>query len=302
MSIPDYQSTFRPLLCSIEDGYERLFNDAFESVCQHFQLNEEQRQERLPSGTQTVIKNRVSWARTYMKKAGLVLAPRGKIQITERGRQALLDCPEKITVKYLKQFPEFQEFHTKKRTITSSTPATQDDESTTTPEEQMAEAYKSIQESLATDLLENIQKQSPAFFEQLVVDLMLKMGYGGSREDAGKATQLSADGGIDGVIYEDRLGLDTIYLQAKRWENTVGRPEIQKFAGALQGEGASKGVFITTSNYSKEAKEYAVRVSSRIVLIDGSQLAQLMIDYGLGVSTRQTYEIKSIDSDYFNAE
>lgn len=302
MSIPDYQSTFRPLLCAIENGAEVSFNDALESVCKHFQLTQEEVQERLPSGGQTVIKNRVSWARTYMKKAGLVLAPRGKIQITERGRQALLDCPEKITVKYLKQFQEFREFYTSKRTNTSITSSQQEEESSITPEEQMAEAYKSVLESLSADLLENIQKQTSAFFEQLVVDLMLKMGYGGSREDAGRATQLSADGGIDGVIYEDRLGLDTIYLQAKRWENTVGRPEIQKFAGALQGEGASKGVFITTSNFSKEAKDYANRVSSRIVLIEGHQLAQLMIDYGLGVSTRQTYEIKSVDSDYFNAE
>lgn len=302
MSIPNYQSTFRPLLCAIEHGAEVSFSDAFEAVCAHFQLTEEEIQQRLPSGRQTVIKNRVSWARTYMKKAGLVLAPRGKIQITERGRQALLDCPEKITIKYLQQFPEFQAFHTGKKSSTPATSTEYDEDSSSTPEEQMAEAYKSVLESLSSDLLENIQKQTPDFFEQLVVDLMLKMGYGGSREEAGKATQLSADGGIDGVIYEDRLGLDTIYLQAKRWENTVGRPEIQKFAGALQGEGASKGVFITTSNYSKEAKDYADRVSSRIVLIEGHQLAQLMIDYGLGVSTRQTYEIKSVDSDYFNAE
>lgn len=301
MPIPDYQSTMRPLLCAIEDGSEVPFRQAFEKVCDYFQLTEAQMQELLPSGTQTIIKNRVSWARTYLKKAGLILAPRGKIQITERGQTALKECPTRIDIRYLQKYPEFQAFKNLKRAdknTQTELPTLEE----STPEEQLATAYQSMRSTLASDLLENIQKQTPAFFEQLVVDLMLKMGYGGSREEAGKATQLSADGGIDGVIHEDRLGLDTIYLQAKRWESTVGRPEIQKFAGALQGEGATKGVFITTSSYSKEAKEYADRVSSSIVLIDGSQLAQLMIDYGLGVSTRQTYEIKSIDSDYFNAE
>lgn len=300
MPIPDFQSTMRPLLCAVEDGVEAPFQQAFEKVCRYFQLTEAEMQELLPSGTQTIIKNRVSWARTYLKKAGLILAPRGKIQITERGRTALVECPERVDIRYLQKYPEFQAFQTLKRDNKTSGdhPATEE----STPEEQLAIAYQSMRNTLAADILENIQKQTPAFFEKLVVDLMLKMGYGGSREEAGRATQLSADGGIDGVIHEDRLGLDTIYLQAKRWENTVGRPEIQKFAGALQGEGATKGVFITTSSYSKEAKEYADRVNSRIVLVDGAQLAQLMIDYGLGVNTRQTYEIKSIDSDYFNAE
>ena len=301
MPIPDFQATMRPLLCAVEDGAEVSFQQALDKVCNYFQLTDAEKQELLPSGTQTVIKNRLSWARTYMKKAGLILAPRGKIQITELGRTALLECPERIDIRYLQKYPEFQTFQNLRR----KDGTTQVELSTleeSTPEEQLAAAYKSMRRTLAADLLENIQKQTPAFFEQLVVDLMVKMGYGGSREEAGRATQLTADGGIDGVIYEDRLGLDTIYLQAKRWEGTVGRSEIQKFAGALQGEGATKGVFITTSDYSKEAKGYADRVSSRIVLINGSQLAQLMMDYGLGVTTRQTYEIKSIDSDYFNAD
>lgn len=292
----------RPLLVAVTDGATHQFNDAFEHVCLFFQLSDEERAEKLPSGKQPVIRNRVAWARTYMKKAGLLTAPgRSQLQITERGIKALQDCPERVDVKYLKQYPEFLEFHTaKKKDKTEEVISKSTDDESATPEEQIEDAYGSLRASLASDLLDMIKSQTPAFFEQLVVDLMLKMGYGGSREEAGKATQLSADGGIDGVIHEDRLGLDTIYLQAKRWENTVGRPEIQKFAGALQGEGATKGVFITTSDYSSGAREYAERVNSRIVLIDGSQLAQLMIDSGLGVSTRQVYEIKAIDSDYFS--
>ena len=292
----------RPLLAAIADGATYQFNDALEHVCVFFQLTDEERAEKLPSGKQAVIRNRVAWARTYMKKAGLLTAPgRSQLQITERGSKALQDCPERVDVKYLKQYPEFLEFNTAKKKVKTEEVISQstDDESTT-PEEQIEDAYSSLRASLASDLLETIKSQTPAFFEQLVVDLMLKIGYGGSRVEAGKATQLSADGGIDGVIHEDRLGLDTIYLQAKRWENTVGRPEIQKFAGALQGEGATKGVFITTSDYSSGAREYAECVNSRIVLIDGSQLAQLMIDSGLGVSTREVYEIKAIDSDYFS--
>ena len=293
----------RPLLSAVKDGNSHPFGEAFEQVCQHFQLTEAERSEKLPSGKQTIIRNRLGWARTYMKKAGLLHSPgRSQLQITKRGLKALAECPDRIDTKYLRQFPEFQEFHgvKQKSPTEKDQPVTHDDESSETPEEQIDNAYRSLRETLALDLLEMIKKQSPAFFEQLVVDLMLKMGYGGSREEAGRATQLSADGGIDGVIHEDRLGLDKIYLQAKRWESTVGRPEIQKFAGALQGEGATKGVFITTSDYSKEARQYTQRVNSRIVLIDGHQLAQLMIDFGLGVSTREVYEIKSIDSDYFS--
>ncbi len=293
----------RPLLEAAADGSVHNFNSAFEKVCMHFQLTDDEQAEKLPSGKQTIIRNRVAWARTYMKKAGLLTAPgRSQLQITERGIQALQDCPDRIDVKYLKQFEEFKAFHTvkKKSSPQEATSATDENELTETPEEQIQNAYSSLRETLASDLLESIKSQTPTFFEQLVVDLMLKMGYGGSREEAGRATQQSADGGIDGVIHEDRLGLDTIYLQAKRWENTVGRPEIQKFAGALQGEGATKGVFITTSDYSSGAREYAQRVNSHIALIDGHQLAQLMIDFGLGVSTRDVYEIKAIDSDYFS--
>ncbi len=301
MAIPDFQGTMRPLLNSVADGSVHQFNDAFSRVCEHFQLTDEEKTEKLPSGKQTVIRNRVAWARTYMQKAGLLTAPgRSQLQITDRGLQALQDCPERIDAKYLKQFPEFKDFHTRKKKDKTPETTTSNDDVAETPEEQIENAHSSLRENLASDLLEMIKQQSPTFFEQLVVDLMLKMGYGGSREEAGRATQQSADGGIDGVIHEDRLGLDTIYLQAKRWENTVGRPEIQKFAGALQGEGAAKGVFITTSDYSAGAREYARRVNSRIVLIDGRQLAQLMIDSGLGVSTRDVYEIKTIDSDYFS--
>ena len=301
MPIPDFQSTMRPLLTALADGNITHFNAAFENVCRHFQLTEEEKAVKLPSGKQAVVRNRVGWARTYMKKAGLLETPaRSQLQITDLGLQALQDCPDRVDVKYLKQFPAFLEFHTVKKKDKETEAESPVETGSDTPEEQIESAYSSLRENLAADLLDMIKAQSPTFFEQLVVDLMLKMGYGGSREEAGRATQQSADGGIDGVIHEDRLGLDTIYLQAKRWDNTVGRPEIQKFAGALQGEGATKGVFITTSDYSCGARDYAQRVSSRIVLIDGHQLAQLMIDFGLGVSTRDVYEIKSIDSDYFS--
>ncbi|MTI11754.1 restriction endonuclease, partial [Sansalvadorimonas verongulae] len=264
MAIPDFQSTMRPLLTTIADGQIHMFNSVCDSLYSEFQLTEEEKLERLPSGKQTVIRNRIAWARTYLKKAGLLNAPgRSQLQITERGLKAIEECPEKVNVKYLKQFEAFLAFHTSKKkaqpsaAVVSDGTSTSDDELTITPEEQIEGAYSSLRESLASDLLDIIKSQTPTFFEQLVVDLMLKMGYGGSREEAGRATQQSADGGIDGVIHEDRLGLDTIYLQAKRWESTVGRPEIQKFAGALQGEGATKGVFITTSDYSSGARENA---------------------------------------------
>lgn len=303
MPIPDFQSVMRPMLVAINDGNPKLMADVLEEVCQHFQLSEEERAQRLPSGKQTYIKNRVGWARTYMKKAGLVTSPgKGLIQITDRGRQAMQDCPERVTVRYLKNYQEFVDFHTH----TPSEDKTEQPEaepSNETPDEQLQQAHASLMDSLADELLDTITAATPAFFEKLVVDLMLAMGYGGSREDAGQATRYTSDGGIDGIIKEDPLGLDVIYLQAKRYtEKVVGRPEVQGFAGALDMQRARKGVFITTSKFSGDAREYVGLIEKKIVLIDGQELAKLMIQYNLGVGIKETYAVKQIDSDYFNEE
>lgn len=303
MPIPDFQSVMRPVLAAIQGGEQKHMADVLEEVCDHFGLTEEERALRLPSGKQTYIKNRVGWARTYMKKAGLLTSPkRGEIQITERGRRVLEEVPDRITVKYLKQFPEFLEFHTH-TPGESAESTTAVDESSETPDEQLEKAYNSLNDSLSDELLDTIVAASPEFFEKLVVELMLAMGYGGSREDAGQATRYTSDGGVDGIIKEDPLGLDVIYLQAKRYaDKVVGRPEVQGFAGALDMQKARKGVFITTSKFSGDARDYVGLIEKKIVLIDGQELARLMVHYNLGVSIKETYEVKQIDSDYFSEE
>lgn len=302
MPIPDYQTLMLPLLQFLADGQPRQAREAYEALSGQFGLTEAERQELLPSGGQSVMENRVGWAKTYLKKAGLVDSPkRGQWQISGRGLALLAERPVTLTNEDLARFAEFQAFRMATATRVEAQPAPSVLAAPEqTPTEAMDVAYQSMREALASELLSTVKSCSPAFFERLVVDLMLAMGYGGSRREAGEATRLSGDGGIDGVIREDRLGLDTIYLQAKRWEGSVGRPEIQKFAGALQGERARKGVFITTSSFSREARDYVERLESRIVLIDGWRLAELMIDFNVGVATRQRYDIKQLDSDYFD--
>ena len=304
MPIPDFQSVMRPVLESVRDGVACPLAEVRQRVADSFQLSDAERRELLPSGRQTVINNRVGWARTYLNKAGLLVIPdRGMVQITERGRDALNTGPERITIRWLKQFPEFKEFHTQRPEDTGV--RSEEDtgvDTDTTPDEQLEAAYSSLHESLADELLDQVRAGSPAFFEQVVVDLMLAMGYGGSRKGAGQATQSTNDDGIDGFINEDKLGLDVIYLQAKRWNQTVHRPEIDKFIGALTRQRARKGVFITTSDFSSGAREAATGLDMRVVLIDGRELAQLMIQHNLGVSTREVYEVKQIDSDYFTEE
>ena len=247
--------------------------------------------------------NRVGWACTYMKKAGLLSSPkRAHVQITEVGREALASKPRSINAAFLKQYPEFVSFQ-------KSSKKTEDDDANggvewtagKTPHEVIESGYQSLRSALAAELLQRVRDCTPGFFERLVVELLLKMGYGGSRADAGKALGRSGDGGIDGIIKEDRLGLDTIYTQAKRWtDKTVGRPDVQQFQGALSGHGAVKGIFITTSQFTKEAVDYAAGLrNSKVVLIDGNELAELMIDHGIGVATAATYEVKRVDSDYF---
>jgi len=301
MAIPDYQTCMLPFLRFLADGQEHSLRDAEEALAEHFQLNPAERAELLPSGQQGIFKNRIGWARTYLKKAGLLEAPkRGVFRISDRGLQALASNPGRIDGKYLEQFPEFIAFREAPRPATAT--ATEVPESTSTaatPEEAIEAAHQGLRAQLGQELLARILACSPSFFEQLVVELLVKMGYGGSRRDAGERIGQTGDGGIDGIIKEDRLGLDTLYIQAKRWQGTVGRPEIQKFVGALQGYRARKGVFITTSSYTADATDYVSRIDTKVVLIDGQQLANLMIDFDVGVSVSASYIVKRVDSDYF---
>lgn len=301
MGVPDYQSIMLPLLKLTSDCEEHSLHELIEELSENFNLSDEDMKEFLPSGKQPVFDNRVGWARTYLKKAGLIeYKRRGYSNITERGLTVLKQKPEKITTKFLKQYPEFMEFHSKtNKKLDTKENYTEDSK---TPIEILEDEYKTLNENLANDLIDQIKSCSPSFFENLVVDLLLKMGYGGSRADAGKAIGKTNDNGIDGIIKEDKLGLDVIYIQAKRWENTVGRPEIQKFAGALLGQQAKKGIFITTSDYSRNAREYVSNLDSKVILIDGEELTKLMIEHNVGVSTVNSYEIKRIDSDYFIEE
>jgi restriction system protein len=290
-----------PLLEIASDKNIHEFRAAIDTLIEKFNLTDEQKQELLPSGKQPIFENRAGWAKTHLKKAGLLNYPkRGCIEITERGISVLENKPEKIDMRFLKQFDEYNEF------LNITNQNKNDDGSINeieihTPEELIETAFQNIKRTLADEILEKVRNVTPAFFERLVVDLLVKMGYGGSIKDAGKAIGKTNDEGIDGTIKEDKLGLDIIYIQAKRWKegNVVGRPEIQKFVGALAGQGAKKGIFITASSFSKDAIEYSPKNETKIIMIDGIQLAELMIEYNVGVSNQQTYEIKKIDNDYF---
>ena len=301
MAIPDYQSIMLPLLELAGDNKSHLVHDAVDLLAQQFSLTNDEKREVIPSGRVSRFHNNVTWARTYLKKAGLLEDPkRGEFRITERGSQVLAGKHESIGVRFLEQFEEFREFKTARRTPRPDTGTP--DLSEATPEEALQAAYQTLRNSVASDLLDQVKRSSPAFFERLVVDVLVAMGYGGSRMEAGEAIGHAGDEGIDGIIKEDRLGLDIIYIQAKRWENTVGRPEVQRFAGALQGRRARKGVFITTSSFSREARDYADNIDTKVILIAGTRLAEFMIDYGVGVTTDATYEVKRIDADYFPDE
>lgn len=328
MTIPDFQSVMLPLLRWLEDGSEHTASASVDALARHFGLSAEERTTLLPSGRQSVLDNRVGWARTYLVKAGLLerTGPRGAVRITERGQGVLRANVSRIDIPYLSQFPEFEEF---RRRPVSRTPAMPDpalangnreldaadgngpmndlppDRSLVaeqTPAELLEASYQRLRQALADELLDRINTASPRFFEHLVVDLLVAMGYGGSRADAGQAVGRSGDDGVDGIIKEDRLGLDFVYVQAKRWDQSISRPAVQAFAGSLEGQRARKGVFITTSKFTREAHEYVTRIEKRIVLIDGVQLAQFMIDYGVGVAEVATYRVKRVDADYFGEE
>jgi restriction system protein len=303
VSIPDYQSCMLPLLEFASDGQEHSMAEAADKLAGPFKLTEAERSELLPSGTQFVISNRIGWARTYLKKAGLLSDPRrSHFLITDRGRELLATKPKSVGVKDLKRYPEFNEFQRKSNKKEEAEGQEEEQSSYSTPEEALEYGYQKLTENLADELRERIMACQPSFFERLVVELLVKMGYGGSLKEAAKVVGKSGDGGIDGIIKEDKLGLDAIYVQAKRWEGVVGRPEIQKFAGALLGQKAKKGIFITTSGFSREAIDYVNGIDAKIVLIDGDKLTKFMIEHDLGINTIQVYEIKRVDSDYFEGE
>lgn len=305
MDIPDYQTVMLPILEITSDGTGHTFREIVEILSRKYELTDDQKKELLPSGTQAVFDNRIGWAKTYLKKAGLLQYPkRGSIQITERGKSVLSEKPPKLDAKYLKRFEEFNEFQNLSYQSNDSSATNIIEYQDKTPEEIMETAFQDLKKTLADEILEKIRNVEPSFFEKLVVELLVKMGYGGSIKDAGKAIGKSGDEGIDGTIKEDKLGLDIIYIQAKRWKdgNSVGRPELQKFVGALAGQGAKKGIFITASNFTKDALDYTPKNETKIIMIDGKQLAELMIEYNLGVSSQQTYEIKKLDNDYFGDE
>jgi restriction system protein len=283
------------------DGQEHTLSEAIEVLAVQFNLTDADRREMLSSGIQPRYDNRVGWARTYLKKACLLQSPsRGRFRITERGLQVLKGKPKQIDARFLRQYPEFVEFQTVSRAGGKHDET--GEEAGQTPEEVLESSYQGLRSDLAQELLERIKKCSPKFFETLVVKLLVAMGYGGSLQDAGQAIGQSGDGGIDGTIKEDTLGLDVVYVQAKRWEATVGRPIVQAFAGSLEGVRARKGVLITTSRFSPDARDYASRIEKKIVLIDGEQLAQLMIDHDIGVAEVARYIVKRVDLDYFAEE
>jgi len=300
MPIPDYQTLMLPLLRCFADGKEHSIQDLVNTLAREFSLSPEELRELLPSGKQTVFYSRVGWAKTYLAKAKLIdKVRRSHYVMTSRGREVLNENPPEIKNEFLAQFPEFTEFRRREaqKEAQSEKEIYREEK---TPEEVLEEAYAELRESLAQELLDIVRQSTPAFFERLVVELLVRMGYGGSHREAARAVGQVGDEGIDGIIDQDRLGLDTIYIQAKKWDQCVGRPEIQKFVGALAGKRAKKGVFITTSSFSQEAVRYVSTIEARIVLIDGKRLAELMIDYGVGVTTVTTYQLKRVDSDYFN--
>lgn len=300
MAVPGFQKFMLPVLQFCADGKEHNLQEIVEAMKLKFNISAEDASEIISSGKQTVLNNRVTWTRTYLIKAGLLkFTRRTYCCITDRGRQVLKTNPANIDVRFLKQYPEFLEFHTKRKEKQVNGAKEGLEKEPTTPDERMNEAYQEIRDSLAQQLIINLLQCPPERFEQIVVDLLVKMGYGGSWLDAARAVGQSGDEGIDGIIDEDRLGLDSIYIQAKRWQDSVGRPEIQKFVGALMGKKARKGIFITTSAFSNEAQAFARGIEYRIVLMDGKRLANLMIDYGIGVSDVSTYHIRRVDSDYF---
>ena len=304
MAIPKYDEMYRVVLECLADMQPHKSKEMRDAIAVRLSVSDSERKEMLPSGRQAIFDNRVGWARTYLKKAGLLISPgRGIYQLTEQGKQLLDSNPAVIDNSFLEQFESFRQFiHMEPADAKHSTVDHQDSQ---TPQDAFDLAYQQINLALADDLLTEIMKQTPDFFEKLVIQLLENMGYGGSIENAGVVAGRTGDEGIDGIIREDKLGFSLIYIQAKRWDRatSIGRPEIQKFVGALAGQGANKGLFITTAQFTKEARDYASKQhTTKVVLVDGDTLAKLMIEYNLGVSTQAVYQIKQLDSDYFSED
>lgn len=301
--IPSYEEIMLPLLKLLSDGQEHSLQEADDFLSDLFNLTEDERRELLPSGQQPVFRNRLGWARTYMKKAGLLTTPkRAHFKISKRGVDLIKEHPAEITSQFLMRYQEFVDFKSLKKTKDNGEESEENHfyfSNDKTPEESLEYAYQKLRSELAKEVLDVVKGCSPAFFEKLVIDLLIRMGYGGSRKDAGQALGKSGDGGIDGIVKEDKLGLDTIYLQAKRWENSVPVKEIRDFTGALASKKARKGIFITTSTFPPSVYEFVTQVEYKIVLIDGEQLANLMIENNVGLSTINEYQVKRIDTDYF---
>jgi restriction system protein len=314
MAIPDYQTLMLPVLRRSAEGQRRVIH-VIDQIADEFGLSAAEREQLLPSGKQPVLRNRIHWAKFYLTKAGLIDVPsRGNFVATEAGRKLLAQNPARIDVAMLEELsPVFREFLNSQRhgdqnggaverapvaaPVSGAMPAV-------TPEEQIENAYRALHSALASDLIERVTQNSPAFFERLIIELLVKMGYGGSHSDAARQLGRSGDGGVDGVINEDRLGLDRVYIQAKCYSNdrSIGRPDVQGFLGSLVGQGASKGVFVTTSTFSGKAREFVRHLPQRIVLIDGTTLAELMIEHGVGVRTSRAIELKKLDEDFFTEE
>jgi restriction system protein len=302
MPIPDFQSLMLPIMKIAGDGDEHTAREVRQRIGEQLGLTEEERKELLPSGTQPVFTNRLAWARSHLTMAGLLeKTGKGRFRITQRGKDALSSNPPKINLRFLQQFPEYAEARSKSKTDTAAEPAAHPSASeAASPQERIELAFRELNNSLTTELRSKLASIDPFRFEQVVLDLLVAMGYGGSRNEAAQVTQKTGDEGIDGLINEDRLGLDVIYIQAKRWKHNIGRPEIQNFVGALAGKKAAKGIFITTSEFHDNAREYAVSLHQKIILIGGRRLAELMIEHNIGVAPEQPYIIKKIDSDYFD--
>ena len=303
--IPDFQSIMLPALKVFDDDKIITTKDIIGKMVLHFNISEEEQKEKIPSGRAFLYYNRIAWAITYLKMGGLIESPqRSKYILTQRGKDLLKNPPEKISISFLKQYSDFKENRNPSKFTNKTKDIEEEDDDVTskTPDELIEIGVSQINNELSKDLMNYIKNSTPYFFEQLVLDLLISIGYGGADTDNSQLTPRGSDEGIDGIIKEDKLGLDKIYIQAKKWENTVGRPEIQKFVGALQGKRAKKGIFITTSNFSKEALEYASNLDISVVLIDGITLTNLMIENDLGVSVKDTYKIKKIDTDYFEEQ
>jgi restriction system protein len=305
--IPGFQACMLPLLKLASDQKEHHIRKATEDLSEEFGLTEEEKNESLPSGPQKLIVNRVAWAKTHMQKAVLLKATRrGYFKITPRGLEVLKSSPKQIDLKFLGQFEEYKKYRNiSKKSVTGSKKKPEKTYDASTPEEIIEVGFQNLNSDLISGLLDFLlddEKCDPSFFEKLVVDLLIVMGYGGSKKDAGEAIGKSGDEGIDGVIKEDKLGLDVVYIQAKKWKNPVGQPETQKFAGALQGQKARKGIIITTSSFTAQAKDFISKIESKIILIDGEMLANLMIEHNVGVAISQTYQLKKIDYGYFDSE